>query len=91
MKELHLSITLPESLLVGREDKKYEVKTEKAEKALESGIHMQQFALDAPKSTWLQVHDYFMRSGAGSGVSLTQMDILRKMSDGSQPRQKNCI
>jgi len=89
VKEMHLNVSIPESLLVSREDKKYEVKTEKAEKALESGIHMQQFAIDTPRSTWRQLHDYFLRNTA-SGVSMTQMDILKKMSNGtlSLPSEK---
>lgn len=89
VKEMRLNVSIPESLLVSREDKKYEVKSEKAEKALESGIQMQQFAIDTPRSMWLQLYNYFLRNTA-SGVSMTQMDILKKMSNGtlSLPSEK---
>lgn len=83
VKELRLNIVVPKGLLISREEQKYEVKTEKAEKALEASVQVETFVYSTPISTWKQIHDYFMRSGAGSSVSATQMDILRKKSLGS--------
>src|SRR6185503_9667107 len=83
VKALHLNLVIPNGLLVSREDKRYEVKTEKAEKSLETNIQMETFVYTTSPSTWKQVYEYFMRSGSGSGVSATQMDILRKKSIGS--------
>lgn len=83
VKQLHLNIVVPKGLLVSREDQKYEVKTEKSEKALETSVQVETFVYSIPVSTWKQVYDYFMKSGAGSSVSATQMDILKKKSLGS--------
>ena len=69
--------------MTNKDDKKYEVKSEKAEKILENSIQMETFVYETPNSTWKQIYDYFMRNGQGSGVSGTQMDILRKKSNGS--------
>lgn len=82
VKQVDLNISLPKSILIDREEKKYEVKSERSEKAIESSIQMQTFVWGASTSTWKQVYDYFMRSGAGSGVSAVQMDILKKKSLG---------
>src|SRR5690606_35191608 len=43
VKDLDLDIVFPASLLVGQEEKKYEIKTEKSVKALESGLLMETF------------------------------------------------
>jgi hypothetical protein len=83
VKQLHVNVVPPNGLLVSREDQKYEVKTEKSEKALETSIQVETFVYSTSVSTWKQVYDYFMKSGAGSGVSATQMDILKKKSLGS--------
>lgn len=83
VKELRLTTVIPKGLLISREEQKYEVKTEKAEKALEASVQIETFVYSTPSSTWKQIYDYFMRSGAGSAVSATQMDILRKKSQGS--------
>lgn len=83
VKQLHLNIVIPNGLLISREEQKYEVKTEKSEKALEISIQIETFVYSTPVSTWKQVYDYFMKSGSGSGVSATQMDILKKKSLGS--------
>lgn len=83
VRQLHLNVVVPKGLLVSREDQKYELKTEKSEKALETSIQVETFVYSTPVSTWKQVYDYFMKSGSGSGVSATQMDILKKKSLGS--------
>jgi hypothetical protein len=92
VKKLGLNIVVPKGLLISRDEKKYEVKSEKSEKTLETGIQIETFVYTTAASTWKQVYDYFMKSGAGSGVSATQMDILKKKSAGSLqlPAEKQC-
>jgi len=68
---------------VSKDEKKYEQKAEKSEKTLETSIHFETFVYSTSPSAWKQVFEYFMKSGAGSGVSATQMDILKKRSLGS--------
>lgn len=81
IKSLELGISIPASLLVSREEKKYEVKSEKSEKIIESGIQKQSFVVGLPVETWLQLHQYFASNG--QAISSMQLDILKKMSNGS--------
>lgn len=82
VKDLPLSIVVPKTLIVNREEKKYELKTERSEKALQSGIEIQAFVVGVLPEVWTQLYGYFTQSGPSSGVSATQIDILKKMSTG---------
>lgn len=88
VKDLDLNISLPSSLLLTREEKKYEVKSEKSEKIIESGIQRQTFVIGVPTDTWSNLYHYFLKNG--QAVSSMQLDILKKMSNGllSLPSEK---
>jgi hypothetical protein len=80
---LRLGLVIDSKLLVGREEVHYVAKTDRAEKIIETGIQMQEFVVLTDSPIWKHLHEYFSKSGAASGISATQSDILHKMAIGS--------
>ncbi len=81
VKDLNLNVSIPSSLLVSREEKKYEIKSEKSEKVIESGIQRQAFVIGVSMESWSELYNYFAKNG--QAVSSMQLDILKKMANGS--------
>lgn len=83
VRDLDLPLVIDPKLLVSKEEDRYKEKVDKTEKALESGIQMQEFVVLAAPETWGKLVEYYTKSGAGAAISGTQLDILTKMSRGS--------
>jgi hypothetical protein len=57
---------------------------------MDSGIEIQGFVVTQSIELWKQLYEYFKKNENRSGISLTQLDILRKMSQAnfSLPSEK---
>jgi hypothetical protein len=82
LKELKIDITIDPKLLIDKEEEKYNKIVQHKEKKMESGIQVQMFVVNTPNDIWRKLYDYYRKNYKTSGLSSTQLDILRRMCEG---------
>lgn len=82
LRKIKLDIYIDESLLIDKEDEKYNKIEERKEKRLETGIEMQVFVVNTKIQSWKMLYDHYKKYQLTSKISRMQLDILRKMAIG---------
>lgn len=82
LKELKIEVSIDAKLLLDKEEEKYNKIVQHKEKKMESGIQMQMFVVNTSIDIWRKLYDYYRKNYKVSGISTTQFDILRRMSEG---------
>lgn len=90
VREMDISVTLDPILLIDTQEKKYALKESKQSRQLDSNINMQIFAVNVKREDWKKVFSYYRTYKSNLKLGTTQMEILRKTSDGqlSLPSEK---
>lgn len=70
-------------LVITTEEAKYEQKSGKREKELDSGIEIQAFVIRTDIEHWLQLFGYYKNNNALGSLTITQRDILMKYTTGN--------
>ena len=83
IKSLNMGIVIDRDLLVNNEEQKYIKRETKKEKKLDNSIEIQMFVVGLEKADWHSLYDYYTRSDQKSNLSITQLDIVRKMALGN--------
>lgn len=83
IKKLEVNVSLPDILLIDKEENKYIKREEKKLKKLNTGIETQIFVVNTQRETWKKLLEHYKKYQSTSKVTRTQMDILEKMATGS--------
>ncbi|PZE20330.1 AIPR family protein [Paenibacillus xerothermodurans] len=92
VKKIKLNIAFDKKLLIDKSELQYINREDKKEKKIDSGIEVQMIVVGVPNEVWDDLYEYYRSLGSGSGISLTQLDILKKMAQGNlnPPSEKQC-
>ena len=82
VKTLSVSVAIPDAYLLNRQEIMTQMASDRKEKTLLTGIQIQSFVVTQSAPFWKILCDHYSRDGISSGVSKTQMDILKAMADG---------
>jgi hypothetical protein len=69
-------------MLITTEEAKYEEKSGKREKELDTGIEIQSFVVKTNFENWIQLYSYYMSNHNFRSLTITQRDILKKYTEG---------
>jgi hypothetical protein len=69
-------------MLITTEEAKYEEKSGKREKELDTGIEIQSFVVKTNFENWIQLYSYYMSNNNFRSLTITQRDILKKYTEG---------
>jgi hypothetical protein len=69
-------------ILITTEEAKYEEKSGKREKELDTGIEIQSFVVKTNFENWIQLYSYYMSNHNFRSLTITQRDILKKYTEG---------
>ena len=78
IKKLNFGIEIDETLLIDKEEEKYNKKEEREEKKLVKDLEMQSFVMQQDMSIWKRVLDYHQKDELESTISPMQLDTLSK-------------
>ncbi|MEC0269710.1 AIPR family protein [Paenibacillus anseongense] len=92
VKQIKLNIVIDKKLLIDKSELKYINREEKKEKRIDNGIEAQVLVVGVSNEAWKKIYEYYKNYETNAGISLTQLDILRKMAQGylSLPSEKQC-
>lgn len=76
------NLSIGEDLLVNKDEERYIKREDKKEKRMDNGIEIQAFVVKQPLEVWTSLYNYFIQNDNRSGITSTQLDILKKMSQG---------
>jgi hypothetical protein len=82
VKALKINVDIDTNLLIDKEEEKYNKKEEQKDKRMESGIQIQMFVVNTCLDVWKELYEYYKKNYKFYEVSYTQVDILKKMSEG---------
>ncbi|MBU9714110.1 AIPR family protein [Evansella tamaricis] len=72
-------------LVITKEEEKYENKSEKQQKVLDSGIEIQTFVVKTNFEHWIQLFSYYISTNSLGSLTIAQRDILKKYTEGKIP------
>jgi hypothetical protein len=90
IRSIEFDLSPLKKMVITTEEAKYEQKSGKKEKALDSGIEIQAFVINTNFENWLQLQGYYLSNNNMRSLTITQRDILKKYTDGklSLPSEK---
>ena len=90
-----LSVEIPISFLVGKEEQHYKKQEAKKEKLLIRGIEIQSFVVETPIESWQKLFEYYedLKAEKSLKISENHFDLLRKMASGilTVPSEKQAL
>lgn len=82
---IDLDLSLLRKLVITTDEEKFEQKSGKKEKELDSGIEIQAFVIRTNFEHWIQLQGYYLSNNNMRSLTITQRDILKKYTDGKIP------
>lgn len=82
VKKLDLKIEINDELLTDREEEKYNKREAKKGKKLDSSIEIESFVINLEKEKWKQLLEYYQKDEMKLHISMMQLDILTKYTNG---------
>jgi hypothetical protein len=82
VQAIDLGVSIDTSLLINKEQQKYNKRKEKKNKRIDHHIEVQAFVVTTDDGTWMKIFEYYQKHKSTSRLSPMQMDILRKKSTG---------
>ncbi|OCA86012.1 abortive phage infection protein [Bacillus sp. FJAT-27225] len=85
VRDIEIDLTPLNKMVITTEEAKVEQRTEKKQKQLDNGIEIQMFVIQSDFEMWIQLFGYYMSNNNFRSLSTTQIDILRKFTEGKIP------
>ncbi|MCC3863901.1 AIPR family protein [Terrisporobacter petrolearius] len=82
IKELNLGVIIDPKLLIDKEAEKYNKKEEQKIKKIDDGIQTQMKVCEIDIEIWKELYSYYKDNMKDYNLSMTKLDILKKMSIG---------
>lgn len=82
---IELDLSPLRKLVITKEEEKFEQKSGKKEKELDSGIEIQAFVIRTNFEHWVQLQGYYLSNNNIRSLTITQRDILKKYTEGKIP------
>lgn len=83
VRSIEFDLSLLKNLVITNDEAKYEQKSGKKEKDLDSGIEIQAFVIQTKFEHWVQLQGYYLSNIRS--LTITQRDILKKYTEGRIP------
>ncbi|WP_226672096.1 AIPR family protein [Rossellomorea aquimaris] len=82
IKGIDIELLPIKKLLITTEEARYEEKSGKREKELDTGIEIQSFVVKTDFEKWIHLYSYYMSNHNFRSLTITQRDILAKYTEG---------